>query len=334
MQRPEDEKIIYAHLLDAPPMSIGVDLLDRDSVLLALVSSYVMANAENPLIIPFFEKCLGSDLGFIQDAQITLTQLNDMFRRYFSQMFEALCLCFEPTELLGDGLDYTKDLFKTGQDQQKKVMPKSGVLLVSKDAYASPLASHLYPVIEKEPLLNNFKGPVCAFCDTARQRDVDVNSLFLKEYKQTNVYGKCSAELVLPLFNSPNGYKLSKELGERYSSLRRFVCLDRVEFEGGNDEEKFFKKLKRLQRLELSNNGLAALPVSICKLKDLKYLAIRNNAMSIKSLLGIFKKLNHLTTLKLENLQFDLDKDKPEKIPKSLKKLCRCFTMIDELIYL
>ncbi len=264
--------------------------------------------------ICFFEKCLGSDLGFIQDAQITLTQLNDMFRHYFSQVFEALCLCFQPTELLGDGLDYTKDLFKAGQ--------------------TSVLASHLYPVIDKERLLNNFKGPVCAFCQTARQRDVDVNSLFVKEYKQTNVYGKCSAELVLPLFNSPNGYKLSKELGERYSSLRRFVCLDRVEFEGGNDEEKFFKKLKRLQRLELSNNGLAALPVSICKLKDLKYLAIRNNAMSIKSLLGIFKKLNHLTTLKLENLQFDLDKDKPEKIPKSLKKLCRCFTMIDELIYL
>ncbi len=88
-----------------------------------------------------------------------------------SQVFEILCLCFESSELLDD-LKYSQEIFKTDQEHHKKIMPKSGALFISKDAQATALASHLYPLIAKEDLLNNFKGSVCAFCETAREKNL------------------------------------------------------------------------------------------------------------------------------------------------------------------
>ncbi len=116
MQQIIDEKIIFAYLLDAPGMTIQTDLLVKDSVLLSLVTSYVLANASNPLIIPFFEKCISPNITPNQSAQITLNNFKEMFRRYFSQVFEILCLCFESSELLEDDLKYSQKIFKTDQE--------------------------------------------------------------------------------------------------------------------------------------------------------------------------------------------------------------------------
>jgi len=189
------------------------------------------------------------------------------------------------------------------------------------------LASHLYPLIAKEDLLNNFKGSVCAFCETAREKNWKLETFHIKE---SNVYRMCCLELVLSFLNSHEDYKLNKEVGKKYEYLRRFVCLDRVLFENEKDES-FFKKLKKLQCLELSNNGLLSLPDSVSKLKGLKHLEIRNNEMSFKRVLDVLEKqkLNHLTTLKMKNLKFDLDKNERKTIPKLLKKLCKLTILIN-----
>ena len=306
MQRPHDQKIIYAHLLDTPGIPIpDTGLFDRDSILLALVTYFAMGTSENSLILPFFEKVFENDLTFIQELKITLTSLNEKLQKYFYDMFEALCLCFDPSELT-ECLNYTTK-FKRNNNK------------TNSERNMTPLSQHLNPLIDKEPLLSNFNGPICSYCSMAKE-PTSQNLQMAREDKTNNVYSKCCMTLVLPMTPSPTPYDLNEAFSDRFLNLRSLSCTGKVVFE---NEKKFFKKFKKLQRLELSNNGLNSVPQSIPKLKSLKYLAIRNNEISFKKVIASFRRLSDLTTLKLENLEFDLDKDKPVKIPKSLTKLCK-----------
>lgn len=124
--------------------------------------------------------------------------------------------------------------------------------------------------------------------------------------------------LVLPPSPSAKPLQLTEDFSERYSNLLSFSCMSKITLE---NEEKFFKKFKKLEKLVLSNNGLTSMPSTISKLKLLEYLEISNNEISFDNIVDCFKKLTNLKWFIMHNLNFDIDNKKLVKIPLSLKHL-------------
>lgn len=126
-------------------------------------------------------------------------------------------------------------------------------------------------------------------------------------------------DLFIPQGESPQPLELTENFSEMYHNLRSFSCFSKIKLE---NEEKFFKKFKKLEKLELCNNGLTSLPPTIAKLKSLQWLEISHNEISLDNIIECFQKLSSLKIFAMNNLKFEFTKEKSlVKIPKSLKSL-------------
>lgn len=124
--------------------------LDGDSILHSLVSYYAMAHSDNPNILPFSEKIFPKLKGILRmsfDAKI---------RKYFDEMFEIFCLCFD-----------LKTFHPTIQYTSNKIMKSS--LSLSKNNSFNEYMMKLPTT--KPTVLNCFNGFLCKNCSMAKQSD-------------------------------------------------------------------------------------------------------------------------------------------------------------------
>lgn len=150
---------MFAHLLDTEGISIQSNLINKNSILLSLITYFAMSNCDNNIMIPFIENTFQSD--FINQLKTTLTTLNDRMRKYFSDLFKIFCLTFDLSSL----------------DETLKI-----------DTLLEPkLEEYIYPLMEKKKELLNFKGPVCSYCAVAKESSSS-NLTLSMSYKQNNTY--------------------------------------------------------------------------------------------------------------------------------------------------
>ena len=154
-----DKKFIFAHFLDTEGISIENNLIDKNTILMSLITCFVMANCENNFIFPFIEQTFHAD--FINELKTTLTTLNERMRKYFSDLFIGFCLAFD--------LSLLYDSFKINT----KLEPK--------------LEEYIYPFMKEKKVLLNFKGPVCSYCSVAKETSAG-NLTMSMTYKQNNPY--------------------------------------------------------------------------------------------------------------------------------------------------
>lgn len=151
---------MYAHLLDTEDIALTNGELTNSNLFLCCFMYYAMATTENPLIIPFFEKIFAKNLEFIQNLKVTLRSLNDTMRTYFKGLFEIFCLFFDLDAIAS----YRYESLSNGSLNQL-----------------------LKTLVDKEPLLSNFKGPTCSFCLTAEEIQSS-NLQFAIHSKMSNLY--------------------------------------------------------------------------------------------------------------------------------------------------
>ena len=247
-----------------------------------------MTKAENPDIVPYFDKIFNQNLNCSHD------QLNTFLKDYFLEISKSFCLFFPKLETLtnltsrlDDGLTIHKDflIFDKLKPQKSSNKEKNEF-----DKY-------------------NFNGaPICKDCQLANSTDIDQN-----EMKLNNKYGNCQLSLTI---DCKQNEKLDNKFSENFSNLMLLNVTRPKDFEGS-----LFDNLTRLKLLEIKEDKLKSLPSHIFAIKTLTTLILSNS--SIHSFRNIREKIQlaeSLRLLQIENIQLKKLK-KLIKLPASLKKL-------------
>jgi len=100
------QKCLHGHLMDAPGVQVANSVLNQGLMTLVLLSTFALSVAENPVVMPGFQRILpgaqGKDEGVV--------------KRVFGEVFKSFCLFFDRVEVLAaclarleEGLDLKEE---------------------------------------------------------------------------------------------------------------------------------------------------------------------------------------------------------------------------------
>ncbi len=284
LQEPIADEIVYVHLIDTPAIPFTLEQLDKLALTSILVTSYLISNAHNSILIPSYKT--------IQFAQ-TISNPDETIRNYSRNLFNLLCLSL------------TDDDLKTKITDGDK---KKGQIAVQE---------YLNSKISSDNLLSKFTGPVCSFCTDAAKNLDSPDNKYTQCCMTIALTSKSSDSTTIPLI------KLDENFSQRFSNLRMFRChLDTDQFtenffkpfkslvrlELVNSRFKklpaSLKKLTKLEWLEISTVDLhySSLVDSLTELNSLSKLKLENLKCDASST-SVIKVPASLTYLNLTNFQ-------------------------------